>query len=33
METPDGRDFEGIYSVSAYPTLFFIDVKGKIIKK
>ncbi len=33
METPDGRDFEALYTVSAYPTLFFIDVKGKIIKK
>lgn len=33
METPDGRDFEALYTVSAYPTLFFIDTKGKVIKK
>ena len=33
METPDGRTFGDKYPVSAYPTLFFIDGKGKIVKK
>lgn len=33
METPDGRTFGDKYPVSAYPTLFFIDGKGKVIKK
>ncbi|MBK8701994.1 MAG: thioredoxin family protein [Saprospiraceae bacterium] len=33
METPDGRTFGDKYAVSAYPTLFFIDEKGKVIKK
>lgn len=33
MESTDGRSFESKYTVSAYPTLFFIDGKGKIIKK
>jgi thiol-disulfide isomerase/thioredoxin len=33
METPDGRTFGDKYPVSAYPTLFFLDSKGKVIKK
>jgi thiol-disulfide isomerase/thioredoxin len=33
METPEGKSFESKYPVSAYPTLFFIDPKGKVIKK
>lgn len=33
METPDGRTFGDKYPVSAYPTLFFVDGKGKVIKK
>ncbi len=33
METPDGKSFESKYPVSAYPTLFFIDTKGKVLKK
>ena len=33
MESQDGRAFDSKYPVSAYPTLFFIDPKGKVIKK
>jgi thiol-disulfide isomerase/thioredoxin len=33
METPEGKSFESTYPVSAYPTLFFIDEAGKVIKK
>ncbi len=33
MESVDGKSFESKYPVSAYPTLFFIDAKGKVIKK
>jgi thiol-disulfide isomerase/thioredoxin len=33
METPEGKAFESTYPVSAYPTLFFIDEKGKVLKK
>ncbi len=33
MESEEGRAFESKYPVSAYPTLFFIDFNGKVIKK
>jgi len=33
METADGRTFGSEYPVSAYPTLFFLNGKGEIIKK
>lgn len=33
MESPDGRAFGDKYPVSAYPTLLFIDNKGKVVKK
>ncbi len=33
METPEGKAFESKYPVSAYPTLFFIDEDGKVLKK
>jgi len=33
MEKPMGREFGQKYPVSAYPTLFFIDDKGEIVKK
>jgi thioredoxin-related protein len=33
METPDGRTFDKIYPVSAYPTMFFLDGEGKVVKK
>ncbi len=33
METSDGRTFDKIYPVSAYPTMFFLDGEGKVIKK
>jgi thiol-disulfide isomerase/thioredoxin len=33
MESEEGKLFESKYPVSAYPTLFFIDAKGKTIKK
>ena len=33
MEKPMGREFGQKYPVSAYPTLFFIDSKGEIVKK
>jgi len=33
METPDGRDFGTKFPVSAYPTLFFLNGDGEIVKK
>ncbi len=33
MEKPMGREFGSKYPVSAYPTLFFLDGKGEIVKK
>jgi len=33
METEDGRAFGKKYPVSAYPTLFFVNGKGEIVKK
>ena len=33
METPNGRTFDAEYPVSAYPTMFFLDGDGKIVKK
>lgn len=33
METKDGKTFDSKYPVSAYPTLLFLDGKGKIVKK
>ncbi len=33
MEQPMGRQFGQDYPVSAYPTLFFIDSKGDVVKK
>ena len=33
MESPDGRKFDKLYPVSAYPTLFFLDGEGKVVKK
>jgi len=33
METPDGRSFGSKFPVSAYPTLFFLNGDGEIVKK
>ena len=33
MEKPDGRKFGSKYPVTGYPTLFFLDPKGKVLKK
>ena len=33
METPNGRTFDSKYPVSAYPTMFFLNGEGEIIKK
>lgn len=33
MEKPNGREFGAKYPVSAYPTLFFLEPTGKLIKK
>jgi len=33
MEESESRDFKKSFSVSAYPTLFFIDEKGELVKK
>lgn len=33
MEKPDGLTFQKTYPVSAYPTLYFIDGKGKVVQK
>jgi len=33
METPNGRTFDSQYPVSAYPTMFFLDGDGNIVKK
>ena len=33
MEKPDGRKFGQEYPVSAYPTLFYINEKGELLKK
>ncbi len=33
MEKPKGRDFGQEYPVSAYPTLFYINEKGELLKK
>ncbi len=33
METPNGRTFDGMYPVSAYPTMFFLDGNGKVVQK
>lgn len=33
METPNGRTFDSKYSVSAFPTMFFLDGEGNIIRR
>lgn len=33
MESKNGRTFDSSYPVSAYPTMFFIDGEGKVVKK
>jgi len=33
MESDAGKEFDKIYEVSAYPTIFFLDGDGKIIKQ
>lgn len=33
METPNGRTFDGKYPVSAYPTMFFLNGDGEVVKK
>lgn len=33
METPNGRTFDSKYPVSAYPTMFFLNGDGEIVKK
>lgn len=33
METPSGQKFGQQYAVSAYPTMFFIDGNGEVVKK
>ena len=33
METPNGRTFDSSYPVSAYPTMFFLNGDGEVVKK
>jgi len=33
MESPNGRTFDSSYPVSAYPTMFFLDGDGKVVRK
>ena len=33
MESDAGKEFNKVYQVTAYPTIFFLDEDGKIIKK